>query len=48
MGNKVGDVGAGTQDLYFWGKVARPNGFRCAVDTTCLVGHYDNRSGIVW
>ena len=48
LGNQVGDVGAGTQDLYFWGRVARPNGFRCAVDTTCLVGHLDVKTGITW
>jgi len=40
--------GVGTQDLYFWGRVARPNGFRCAVDCNTLVGHYDDRSGISW
>jgi hypothetical protein len=48
LGKEPGDNGIGTQDLYFWGRVARPNGLRCAVDCDCLVGHYDNRTGITW
>lgn len=32
--------GVGTQDLYFWGN-ARQYGYRCAVDCSVLVGHYD-------
>jgi hypothetical protein len=48
VGTKPEDVGAGTQDLFFWGKTARPNGFRCAVDCNTLVGHYDTRTGISW
>lgn len=32
--------GIGTQDLYFWGD-ARKYGYRCAVDCSVLVGHYD-------
>ena len=40
--------GVGTQDLYFWGDIARPNGFRCAIDCDVLVGHMDPASGIVW
>lgn len=32
--------GVGTQDLYFWGN-ARQFGYRCAVDCSVLVGHYD-------
>lgn len=39
--------GVGTQDLYFWAD-ARKHGFRCAVDTSCLVGHYDATTGINW
>jgi hypothetical protein len=39
--------GVGTQDLYFWGD-ARKHGYRCAVDCSVLVGHYDARSGITW
>lgn len=32
--------GMGTQDLYFWGD-ARKYGYRCAVDCSIKVGHYD-------
>lgn len=32
--------GAATQDLYFWAD-ARKHGFRCAIDCSVLVGHYD-------
>ena len=32
--------GIGTQDLVFWGK-ARKFGYRCAVDCSVKVGHYD-------
>lgn len=45
--------GVSTQDLYFWGD-ARKHGYRCAVDTSIKVGHYDlegKRGGIpdmVW
>lgn len=46
---RVGDGGfaQSTQDLYFFEKAARL-GYRFAVDTTCLVGHYDFKSDIVW
>lgn len=40
--------GVSTQDLYFWGD-ARKNGYRCAIDTSVKVGHYDldgKRGGI--
>lgn len=33
-------MGIGTQDLYFWTD-ARKYGYRCAIDTDILVGHYD-------
>lgn len=33
-------VGVGTQDLYFWGD-ARAKGYRCAIDCSVRVGHYD-------
>jgi hypothetical protein len=45
--------GVGTQDLYFWSD-ARKNGYRCAIDCSIHVGHYDldgKRGGIpdmVW
>lgn len=32
--------GVSTQDLYFWAD-ARKNGYRCGVDCSVLVGHYD-------
>jgi hypothetical protein len=32
--------GVSTQDLYFWND-ARRHGYRCAVDCSILVGHYD-------
>lgn len=32
--------GVSTQDLYFWSD-ARRHGYRCAVDCSVLVGHYD-------
>lgn len=33
-------TGCGTQDLYFWSD-ARKHGYRCAIDCSVLVGHYD-------
>jgi len=42
-----GEDGQGTQDLYFWGD-ARKHGYRCAVDCSVLVGHYDHSNGINW
>jgi len=33
-------LGMSTQDLYFWGD-ARKYGYRCAVDCSVRVGHYD-------
>lgn len=33
-------LGIGTQDLYFWGD-ARKYGYRCAIDCSVRVGHYD-------
>jgi hypothetical protein len=41
------EEGVGTQDLYFWGD-ARAHGHRCAVDCDVLVGHLDNKTGVVW
>ncbi len=42
-----GKDGAATQDLYFWGD-ARKHGYRCAIDCSVLVGHYDLASDIMW
>ncbi len=44
--------GVGTQDLYFWSD-ARKYGYRCAIDTSIKVGHYDHEGkfgppGFVW
>jgi|SRR6185312_1103111 len=39
--------GVYTQDLYFWTD-ARKHGYRCAIDCTIQVGHYDNQSDIIW
>jgi hypothetical protein len=44
----AGEGGVGTQDLYFYQNVARPNGYRCAVACDVLVGHLDIASGFVW
>jgi len=41
-------TGLGTQDLVFWGRVGKPNGYRCAVDCRVRVGHYDHSTGLVW
>lgn len=40
-------TGVGTQDLYFWGD-ARKNGYRCAVDCSVKVGHYEIQTDTVW
>ena len=40
--------GVSTQDLYFWSN-ARMHGYRCAIDTSLKIGHYDltgQRGGI--
>ena len=39
--------GVSTQDLYFWGD-ARKYGYRCAIDCSVRVGHYDVQNDIVW
>ena len=43
----LNNEGCMTQDLYFW-QDARKHGYRCAVDTSIHVGHYDLESDIVW
>lgn len=40
-------TGVGTQDLYAWGDF-RKNGYRCAVDCSVKVGHYDMAADVVW
>lgn len=39
--------GVATQDLYFWGD-ARKYGYRCAIDCSVPVGHYDHAADHVW
>jgi hypothetical protein len=39
--------GLGTQDLYAWGDF-RKHGYRCAIDCSVKVGHYDHIADIVW
>lgn len=43
----AGKEGVGTQDLYFWGD-ARKYGYRCAIDCSVKVGHYDIANDMVW
>lgn len=38
--NGMGGTGIGTQDLVFWSD-ARKHGYRCAIDCSVKVGHYD-------
>lgn len=47
-----GKEGFATQDLYFWGD-ARKYGYRCAIDCSVRVGHFDQTgqygpAGMVW
>lgn len=39
--------GVSTQDLYFWSD-ARAKGYRCAIDCSVKVGHYDYVNDIMW
>lgn len=39
--------GLATQDLYFWTD-ARKHGYRCAIDCSVKVGHYDVVTDTVW
>lgn len=39
--------GVGTQDLMFWSN-ARKYGYRCAVDCSCKVGHWDEQNQMCW
>lgn len=43
----AGAEGIGTQDLYFWTD-ARKHGYRCAIDCSVRVGHYDVGADIIW
>ncbi len=39
------EEGVGTQDLWFWGD-ARKHGYRCAIDCSVKVGHWDGE--VMW
>lgn len=39
--------GVGTQDLYAWQNF-RQHGYRCAIDCSVLVGHYDEGTDTTW
>jgi hypothetical protein len=41
------EEGMFTQDLWFWSD-ARKHGYRCAIDCTISVGHYDINTDITW
>lgn len=41
------EEGVGTQDLAFWAE-ARKYGYRCAVDCSVLVGHFDSKTDTMW
>jgi hypothetical protein len=43
----AGKEGISTQDLYFWSD-ARKYGYRCAIDCSVLVGHYDVAADHMW
>ncbi len=43
----AGREGVGTQDLYAWADF-RKYGYRCAIDCSVLVGHYDHSQDIMW
>ena len=45
--NGIEGQGVGTQDLYFWGD-ARKHGYKCAIDCSVKVGHYDINTDITW
>ena len=39
--------GVGTQDLYAWGDFKK-HGYRCAIDCSVKVGHYEQSTDITW
>ena len=41
------EQGVATQDLYAWSDF-RKHGYRCAVDCSVRVGHYDLKGDVVW
>lgn len=40
--------GKATQDLFFWRKAREEGGYRCAIDCSVRVGHFDEASEVVW
>lgn len=46
-GDRTGE-GTKTQDLYFWQKAREEGGYRCAIDCSLKIGHFDEASGVVW
>ena len=42
-----GKDGFATQDLYAW-QDFRKHGYRCAIDCSVKVGHYDAQTGMMW
>lgn len=44
---ELGTTTAYTQDIYFYKKAAEA-GYKFACDTSILVGHYDNKTDVVW
>ena len=43
----AGAEGVGTQDLYAWSDLKK-HGYRCAIDCSVKVGHYDSSTDICW
>lgn len=39
--------GVGTQDLYAWSDFRR-HGYRCAIDCSIPIGHYDPKNDVMW
>ncbi len=42
------EEGIHSQDLYFWEDSRKNGGYRCAIDCSVKVGHYDQGSDQVW
>lgn len=40
--------GIASQDLYFWNDARKNGGYRCAIDCSVKVGHYDSKNDVVW
>lgn len=40
--------GIASQDLYFWNDARKNGGYRCCIDCSVRVGHYDSSGDIVW